>query len=217
MAMLDYGALVFKNGKLMNRNQMFMDMKSAVNWVDIENVRYTDCDNIDKFTGYEHSDCYNCGRAIDRSGYGLDCKNNPINDNKLNNNWSAYAGDEHLTVCTYKVKSAFVLNKNTEFTAWGTLLYKDNKRVDDVNSRMSLRFTVGDTKVHLRCIGYNILQIRFTSNCNFYNVIYGYAIDSNIDVWNEIKVRYLGKYMARRIDNIIRRAAYNDSIELTRV
>lgn len=41
MAMIDYGAIVFKNGKQVNHN-MFMDMKEAVGWSD-ENLSGESC------------------------------------------------------------------------------------------------------------------------------------------------------------------------------
>lgn len=44
MAMIDYGALVKINGKIVNEDQFFMDMEQAVGWIDYPRIRYEDCD-----------------------------------------------------------------------------------------------------------------------------------------------------------------------------
>lgn len=59
MAMMDYGAVVKINGKIVNENEFFMDMQKAVGWVDYPKVRYEDCDCLDE-DGY--ADCSECPR-----------------------------------------------------------------------------------------------------------------------------------------------------------
>ena len=44
MAMIDYGAVVIKDGKVMNKNLLFWDMLDAVGWVDQRRIRHEDCD-----------------------------------------------------------------------------------------------------------------------------------------------------------------------------
>ena len=44
MAMIDYGAVVIKNGKVINKNMFFMNMLEAVGWVDKRRIRHEDCD-----------------------------------------------------------------------------------------------------------------------------------------------------------------------------
>ena len=60
MAMIDYGAILKKNGKIVNRDEFFMDMETAVGWTDYPHVKYEDCDYLDEDG---HSDCWNCPRA----------------------------------------------------------------------------------------------------------------------------------------------------------
>lgn len=40
MAMIDYGAVVIKNGKVINKNMFFMNMLEAVGWVDKRRIRH---------------------------------------------------------------------------------------------------------------------------------------------------------------------------------
>ena len=107
MAMIDYGAILKKNGKIQNRDEFFMDMEAAVGWTDNPHIKYEDCDCIDEF-GY--SNCENCPHAhfTHRShpelgewdSYDSDCRGNRPNGNSIGGNWFVYAGDTDFVVVT---------------------------------------------------------------------------------------------------------------------
>ena len=82
MAYIDYGAIVFKNGKLIS-TEMFEDMKTAVGWEDTKNDKY-------------HS--YKDGEKEDN--YMV-----PLN---LKGNYFAYIGDGDCTIAFYKCQIMIV-------------------------------------------------------------------------------------------------------------
>ena len=64
MAMIDYGAVVIKDGKVMNKNLLFWDMLDAVGWVDQRRIRHEDCDVFtDPNPLHARSNCEECNRA----------------------------------------------------------------------------------------------------------------------------------------------------------
>lgn len=159
MAMIDYGALVFHNGKLLNENQFFMEMQDSVGWNDEGN-----------------QDC-------------------------LNGNYFAYVGDAEATVAFYKYYCEFSYEFNncrTDYFAWWKKECK-NCCVANVDYRgMKIKFrkitdgaSVTDAEIHYKD--------------KIYHVIFGYGIDCNLKVWNEIKCRYVGVTNAKKIDNLILR------------
>lgn len=205
MSMIDYGALVKVNGKIVNRNQFFMEMKDAVGWVDIPDIKYEDCDCINEFG---QSDCQNCPRRqtyANGKDYMADCRGLTPNQeygNKINNNYFAYVGDEELTVCVYKTHHIILINKDKEnaisdweIDGWKSSALKYVKYYDlDVNGK----------KVHIKVKRLSWLNrqfyMEFWHNNNFYQIVYGYGIDPNKKVWNKIKYRYCDKKVIRFVD-----------------
>ena len=46
MAMVDYGVVAIKNGKVINAGIFFMNMLTAVGWVDYKRIRHDDCKSL---------------------------------------------------------------------------------------------------------------------------------------------------------------------------
>lgn len=155
--MIDYGALVFHNRKLLNENEFFMEMEDAVGWTD--------------------EGCEDC----------------------LNGNYFAYVGDCEATAAFYKYYCQFShgwdCNKKDYFAWW----QERNKhhRVVNVNYR--------GMKIKFRRITKDVTDAEIHYKDEIYHVIYGYGIDNNLKVWNEIKCRYVGVTDAKKIDNLILR------------
>lgn len=84
MAAIDYGAIAFKNGKLI-QTEMFGDMKEMVGWEDSESDTYCDPEHID--------------RQI------------PI---RFKNGYFAYVGDSELTACFYKTQMKIAVKVEDE-------------------------------------------------------------------------------------------------------
>lgn len=64
MAMVDYGVVAIKNGKVINDGLFFMNMLTAVGWVDQKRIRHDDCDCFDDPDPLQaKSNCYFCNRA----------------------------------------------------------------------------------------------------------------------------------------------------------
>lgn len=177
MAMVDYGAILFKNGVFQNRDQFFMDMQDSVGWVDRPRIKYDDCD---------------CKTEIG------DCKGNKIINKRIDGNYFVYAGDNHFTAAFYKTYSVFCLDEIKVKTVWGC-------QSDDGINHRSLHFKIGEVNVHIKEINYNVFECRFTYKENQYLIIYGYGIDTDMDVWDRTKNHYLAKKAVKKIDSIFAR------------
>lgn len=211
MAMIDYGAVVIKNGVAINKNTFFMNMLEAVGWTDKRRIRHEDC-NV--FTDADpllaESNCEFCHRAkfkvcnskVDGE-YKVpiaDCHDEPLPDRThyIDHNYFAYVGDQHFTAAFYKNVVAFVVDGVEKFRLYGM----------DENygrTRKSMCFECGGVQIHLREIDDRVHYMHFQYEGDFYHVIYGYGIDPFPRTWHKVKNRYLGKKTARKVDNLYRR------------
>ena len=215
MAMLDYGALVKINGKIVNEEQFFMDMEKAVGWIDYPRIRYGDCNCLDD-EGY--SDCGECPRRQTRhhsdpelgewdSTIG-DCRGNKMwIDNKLDRNYFAYAGDEGLTVAVYKSVAVFANKNNTlRMRLWGLYLEGSSDTCISASEKMVKYLTIHtkDETVYVKikkiaeCS--SRYYMRFIYKNNVYELVYGYGIDSKKQTWDFIKHSYCDKKSIRFVD-----------------
>jgi hypothetical protein len=186
MAMIDYGALLKINGNFINKNKgMFMDMQEAVGFV-LEVARYNENDFID-----------------------------------INDNFYVYAGSKDLLLCFYKtyfyvIRNGEIIKKHSGSTFNSETLFADDvhikvKHLDnewlvdkaetnqDYKEEMSkekwLRYVkrIGEMN-RKRPIKYktNRYIASWKHNGNKYEVIFGYGIDPNEEVWNDIKFKSYG-------------------------
>lgn len=161
MAIIDYGAVLFKNGECQNKDEFFMNMQDAVGWCD------------------------------------MDAKGN----DRINGNYFAYAGDEHMTVAVYKGRLDVFVDRKPALELWGM--------TPDASwsSRMSYRFLLGGAEFCLRQVGKDnyVFWLQFSYKGDHYNIVYGYGIDPDFRVWNKVKVCYLGRRTSRRVDRLYQR------------
>lgn len=211
MAMIDYGAVVIKNGEVINKNTFFMNMLSAVGWVDHRRIRHPDCNVFtDPDPLLAESNCACCNRAQFRKYIDpqlgeqreliADCRNEPLPDKTgyIDHNYFAYAGDPHFTVAIYKYSAVICVDGREKYYLW----CMDDKAG---RNRKSLRLRFGGVSLHLKEIEDRVYHMSFQSNGDCYHIIYGYGIDPFPATWHRIKVRYLGKRTAKRVDNLYRR------------
>lgn len=216
MAMIDYGAVVIKNGKVINRNIFFMNMLEAVGWTDKRRIRHEDC-NV--FTApnpmHSESNCEFCNRAKFKTvtsevdgEYRIpieDCHGESLPDQTphIDHNYFAYVGDHHFTAAFYKFTSVILVDGVEKKYMWC---------LDDATTRnrKSKRFECGSVNIHLKEISDGTYHMSFQYKGDFYNIIYGYGIDNYPEVWHKIKNRYLGKKEARKVDNLYRRLLGGD-------
>lgn len=218
MAMIDYGALVFKNGVQLNEGQFFMDMLDAVGWVDKPRVRYDDCDCINK---YGESDCGNCPRRSVKhmsdpelgewDATTGDCRGAEIRRGGLDGNYFAYIGDRELTFCFYKTLCVAVLNGEIVAEYYGAQPYTDGFCP---KSKVRLNAEIPDGMLgvikpaaHIRIKQLDdsrgrVYHFRTRYKDDRYDVIYGYGIDPDKKVWDSVKVQYLGKKLAAKVDRL---------------
>ena len=213
MAMIDYGAVVFKNGKQVN-HEMFMDMFDAVGWVDYPRRRYPDCDYVDE-KGF--SCCNDCPHTMKKTYHDdelgdwespyADCKGNQWSyTSKIDGNFFAYVGDKHLTVAAYKNGAVVIVDKKIVHEFWESENYTSNFNFASLWKHLSSYAEVDKVKFHLKAVDPGHVQwLHFTYNGNNYDIVYGYGIDPDMKVWNEVKCDYLGKKGARKVDNLYRR------------
>lgn len=211
MAMVDYGVVAIKNGKVINAGIFFMNMLTAVGWVDYKRIRHDDCNCFDDPDPLlARSNCYYCNRAqrekehIDGEAETVtrliaDCHGEPIEpaSEHIDGNYFAYVGDEHLTLAFYKQRCYIMVDKSMQFEMWGI----DNF----LGCRKSIHFEVAGVLFHLKHLADRVYYMHFHYKGDNYHIIYGYGIDSSKDIWDNCKVRYLGKRAARKVDNLYSR------------
>ncbi len=200
MAAIDYGAVIFKNGKQVNHS-LFMDMLEAVGWVDVPRILYEDCNFVDNGC----SDCGNCPRSTKKhysdprlgewdSVVG-DCRGKVLDRSKqIDGNYYAYIGDQHLTFCFYKTWcDVFVdgVESNVFGEVWSFC-----------DRWYSIRGEVDGRKYHLKRIGKWVYDFSIKYKGDQYHVVFGYGIDPNRRLWDKIKVRYVGKRLAWKVDRL---------------
>jgi hypothetical protein len=196
MAMIDYGAILKKNGKIVNRDEFFMDMETAVGWTDYPHVKYEDCDCINE-DGY--SDCENCPRAnreyqAKANYYWLvsDCRDIVPNSKHMEGNWFAYAGDTELVVGFYKqmVMTWYKGEQKIHWLRW------------DYAGKYSINIEVGGTKLHFKALSEkkNAYYGRFYYKGDLYEVVFGYGIDPDQSTWNRVKKDYCDKKTIKFVD-----------------
>jgi len=211
MAMIDYGAVVIKNGEVINKNIFFMNMLASVGWTDRRRIRHADCNVFtDPDPLLAESNCAHCNRAKFRQysdpRYGeqkeliADCCGEPLPDKTscIDGNYYAYAGDPHFTVAFYKYSSVIYVDGREKWYLW----CMDDKL--DTN-RKSLWFRFGGVRIHLKEVSDCVYHMSFVHDGDAYHIIYGYGIDPFPKTWHRVKVRYLGKRTAKRVDNLYRR------------
>lgn len=196
MAMIDYGAILKKNGKIVNRDEFFMDMETAVGWTDYPHVKYEDCDCINE-NGY--SDCENCPRAnreyytnINHYWLVSDCRDIVPNSKHMEGNWFTYAGDTELVVGFYK----------QQVMTW----YKGEQKIHwlrwDYAGKYSINIEVGGAKLHFKALSENkdAYYGRFRYKGDLYEVVFGYGIDPTQSTWNRVKKDYCDKKTIKFVD-----------------
>lgn len=211
MAMIDYGAVVIKNGKAINKNIFFTNMLASVGWTDRRRIRHADCNVfIDPDPLLAESNCAHCNRAKfrryleprdgEQKELIADCHGEPLPDKTscIDGNYYAYAGDPHFTVAFYKYSSVIYVDGREKWYLW---------RMDDKfgTNRKSLRFSFGRVRIHLKEVSDRVYHMSFVHNGDTFHIIYGYGIDPYPKTWHRAKTRYLGKRTAKRIDNLYRR------------
>ena len=216
MAMIDYGAVVFKNGRKIS-NEMFMDMIEAVGWSDVSRKRYPECTHTDE-DGW--SVCDGCDKANYRNysdergewkAFYSDCHGERLCcSDHIDGNFFAYIGDKHVTACFYKCSC---------------VIYEDGAEVVhiwDCDGRMSVRGEVGvrqdehgweicDGVYHIKRIGRGVYHFSMQYKGDSYHVLYGYGIDNNADVWKRVKIRYLGKKVSEKIDRLYKHLGWPEA------
>lgn len=198
MAMIDYGAILKKNGKIVNRDEFFMDMETAVGWTDYQKIRYSDCDCING--GY--SDCGNCPRAnyIHFSDFELgewdsfvsDCRSNKLSSNHISGNYFAYAGDTDFVAGFYK-QCVLLWYKGEQRAYWLNW---------DFSKKFSIHLEVGGIKLHFKSITEhkNAYYGRFRYKGDLYEIVFGYGIDPSQSTWNRVKKTYCDKKTIAFVD-----------------
>ncbi|WP_316685933.1 hypothetical protein [Ruminococcus bromii] len=211
MAMVDYGVVAIKNGKVINDGMFFMNMLTAVGWVDQKRIRHDDCDCFDDPDPLlAKSNCYYCNKAQKEIVQYENCEDTDAKliadchgesfesvSNHIDGNYFAYVGDEHLTLAFYKQHCLIMADKVLQFEMWGI----DNF----LGCRKSIHFEVAGVHFYLKHLDDRIYYMRFHYKGDNYHIIYGYGIDSSKDTWDNCKVRYLGKRAARKVDNLYAR------------
>lgn len=161
MAMLDYGSIVKKNGKIIQED-LFMDMKKTVGF-ELEKakrkskvVKYNSDTNIYIETGEIKEDYIN-----------------------VKDNFFSYMGDEELLVCVYKGILTFISNGDVIKTVFDL-----QEPVDVPYKKHRMTFIINNTEIKIkRLYDNNRYLVRFWYKGDLYECIYGYGVDLNLNYW----------------------------------
>lgn len=124
---------------------------------------------------------------------------NRIRD-QFKGNYFAYVGNKDITLAFYKRWLRVKLNQGKEICIELWCNYNSQ------HNHMSHTYKLEDYKIHVKTVvKYKVFLCDVTIDGHHYHVIYGYGIDPNMIVWNNVKNIYLGKRDARKVDNLINR------------
>ena len=173
MAMIEYGSVVKKNGKII-QTEMFMDMKKELGFV-INSIKQSYKETI----------------------FDEEYKRTPNHNDykqRIDGNYFSYVGDLSLLVCVYKCGIVIIDN--------GKIIKKVENLDDNAclpYRRMSLEFKVKDVVFKLKRLNEesNRYKLRFIYKGDTYEILYGYGVDINSEIWYEPsrkERRYISKW-----------------------
>ena len=113
-----------------------------------------------------------------------------------------------LIISCYKGRASISLNGSKVIWLYG--LWEEQKPYSEY--RKSARFKIGAYVVHVKEIYPRVYRLKCSNAGQHLTIIYGYGIDPNWKVWNRVKVKYLGREGARKVDNEFRRAGLQGKI-----
>lgn len=165
MSFIDYGSVVKKNGKIIQKN-FFMNMKESVGFT------------INKIKRSYKSSCncydYESDRYI----------KTPTHEDyyiKINNNQFSYFGDKDFLVCVYKnivriIDNGRIIFEFSDLDDWfgyTTNLHKFHKI-----------YTIKGVKLDIkRLFNNNRYRLRFWYKGDLYECLFGYGVDVNKNLW----------------------------------
>lgn len=180
MAYSDYGSVVKKNGEII-QNEMFMDMKKAVGF------RINSIKKSYKETVYKDDENYK-PHTPKHYDYKL----------RIDGEYFSYIGDEDLLLCIYKCGIVFISH--------GRVIKYINDMEEDYNyfwwERKSFNFEVKNVKFHMKRLAddRNRYRLRFFYKGDLYEVLYGYGVDVNKNIWYDVtpkERRYIDKWFSK--------------------
>lgn len=174
MAMSDYGSVVKKNGKIIQK-EFFMDMKEMVGFV-LEKATHTY--EVEKFN--EEGILYKTGEVKTRDVY-------------IDVFFFSYIGDEELLVCIYKGVLVFVSHGKV-------IKMQHDLYVSDAPYEIQkLEFAINNVKFRIKRLDKDRhrYKLRFWYKGDLYEVLYGYGVDINKNIWYNLsnkEKRYIDKW-----------------------
>ena len=108
-----------------------------------------------------------------------------------------------LKIVCYKTWVDIFLGESV-LSIWQTYI---RNQVDLASRKKSAHFKVeGGYIIHVKEIYPCVYRLKCSNAGQHLTIIYGHGIDPNWKVWNRVKVKYLGREGARKVDNEFRRA-----------
>lgn len=109
-----------------------------------------------------------------------------------------------LKIVCYKSWVDISLGEKNVISLWQTYVWN---RADLASRTKSAHFEIeGGYTIHVKEIYPCVYRLKCSRDGQHLTIIYGYGIDPNWKVWKRVKVRYLGREGARKVDNEFRRA-----------
>lgn len=167
MAMIDYGSVVKKNGKIIQK-EAFMDMKQAVDFR-IKSIKQSYKEIIFE----DETD----------EGYKFHTPKHYDYKNRIDGDYFSYMGDENLLVCVYKCGLTFISHGRIIKYIGGI-----DDRYELPYEKMTLDVTIKEINFHIkRLYNQNRYILRFWYKGYLYECLYGYGVDVNKDIWYDVE------------------------------
>lgn len=112
---------------------------------------------------------------------------------KLDDSYFVYAGDGHFMVTAYKYRLYVFLDGELVMSDWAP------------HGAKSSWYDVDGVEIHIKYLANTVCWARFSYKGDHYNIMYGYGIDADREIWEDIKVRYLGKKLSKCVDKLYAR------------
>lgn len=157
MSMLDYGAILKKDGIFINKNQdLFINMKEVTGFL-LEEATFENGETI-----------------------------------RINNNFFVYAGDKEMLLCFYK-GICLVVSNGKVIKELSTPFLSETFFLDNLPNVTISRL---DKTLYIDEYGTKYYSYRFIATWIYkgheYECIYGYGIDADEDIWEDIKYNDYG-------------------------
>lgn len=132
-------------------------------------------------------------------------QNNP-SDKRMNGNCFRYIGDKDFTLGVYKTQVYVAINQKLVDHLWYGFYSEQNETSESFlasHHYIHRFYDYNGFKFDIKKVGNCMLHLHMDYKGKHYHILFGYGIDSDLKVWNEVKHIYCSKKEARYVDKFL--------------